>query len=163
MITGTKSVISKDSGAQADLHLLPDDKISFGRHCLRACSTPGHTSGCMTFICDEQGIAFTGDTLLIRGCGRTDFQGGSAKTLYKSVHSVIFALPGNFKLYPAHDYNGRTVTTVAEERAYNPRLTKSLEEFIKIMENLNLPYPKMIDKAVPANKVCGLYEVNDEK
>ena len=72
------------------------------------------------------------------------FQGGSAETLYKSVHSVIFALPDNFKLYPAHDYNGRTVTTVAEEKAYNPRLTKSPEEFVKIMNNLNLPYPKMI-------------------
>ena len=122
----------------------------------------------MTYVCEEQGIAFTGDTLLIRGCGRTDFQvnfliyfqtiikfhgniyfqGGSAETLYKSVHSVIFKLPDNFKLYPAHDYNGRMVTTVAEEKQYNPRLTKSLEEFVKIMHNLNLPYPKQIGKII---------------
>lgn len=90
-------------------------------------------------------------------------QGGSAATLYKSVHEKIFTLPRNYRLYPAHDYNGRTATTVAEERALNPRLTKTPEEFIRIMNNLNLPYPKMIDKAVPANKVCGLYEVEEEK
>ncbi|XP_001604129.1 persulfide dioxygenase ETHE1, mitochondrial isoform X2 [Nasonia vitripennis] len=163
LLPGCKSVISKASGAQADLFLNPNDEIKFGKHILKCYPTPGHTEGCMTYVCEKQGIAFTGDTLLIRGCGRTDFQGGSAETLYKSVHSVIFKLPDNFKLYPAHDYNGRMVTTVAEERTYNPRLTKSLEEFVKVMNNLNLPYPKMIDKAVPANKVCGLYEVDQKK
>ncbi|XP_014234587.2 persulfide dioxygenase ETHE1, mitochondrial [Trichogramma pretiosum] len=163
LVPGTRSVISKASEALADVHLLPGDEIAFGRHKLTAHPTPGHTSGCMTYVCEEQGVAFTGDTLLIRGCGRTDFQGGSAETLYQSVHSVIFSLPDNFKLYPAHDYNGRTVTTVAEEKRYNPRLTKSLDEFVKIMNNLKLPYPKKIDCAVPANKVCGLYEVEGEK
>ncbi|XP_076661404.1 persulfide dioxygenase ETHE1, mitochondrial [Halictus rubicundus] len=163
LLPGCQSMISRSSGAEADILLDPDDKIDFGKHNLRVVPTPGHTAGCVTYVCDEQGIAFTGDTLLIRGCGRTDFQGGSAETLYKSVHTKIFALPANYRLYPAHDYNGRTVTTVAEEKTFNPRLTKSLNEFVDIMNNLNLPYPKMIDKAVPANKVCGVYEVKEEQ
>ncbi|KAH0554024.1 persulfide dioxygenase ETHE1, mitochondrial [Cotesia glomerata] len=163
ILPGCKSIISRRSGAQADILLEPHDSINFGRHQLEALSTPGHTEGCVTYVCHEQGIAFTGDTLLIRGCGRTDFQGGSPETLYESVHKLIFNLPSNFRLYPAHDYTGRTVTTVAEERILNPRLTKTKEEFIKIMNNLNLSYPKMIDKAVPANKVCGIYEYPTEK
>ncbi|KYM79857.1 Protein ETHE1, mitochondrial [Atta colombica] len=149
LLPGCKSMISRSSGAKADILLEPNDQVQFGRHKLRILPTPGHTEGCVTYVCDEQAIAFTGDALLIRGCGRTDFQ--------------IFTLPRNYRLYPAHDYNGRTVTTVAEEKALNPRLSKSLEEFVRIMNNLNLPYPKMIDKAVPANKVCGLYEVKEEK
>ncbi|XP_045773670.1 persulfide dioxygenase ETHE1, mitochondrial isoform X1 [Maniola jurtina] len=157
LLPGTKSVIGKASGAQADMHLLDGDLVSFGCHQLLATATPGHTNGCLTYISHEQGIAFTGDTLLIRGCGRTDFQEGSSETLYKSVHDKIFTLPDSYTLYPAHDYKGQTATTVGEEKKYNPRLTKSLKEFIDIMENLNLPYPKMIDKAVPANRVCGLY------
>ncbi|XP_076247744.1 persulfide dioxygenase ETHE1, mitochondrial [Calliopsis andreniformis] len=163
LLPGCLSVISRTSGAKADLHLDPDDQVKFGRHQLRVLPTPGHTEGCVTYVCDQQGIAFTGDALLIRGCGRTDFQGGSPEVLYKSVHTKIFTLPSNYKLYPAHDYNGRTVTTVAEEKAFNPRLTKSLNEFVDIMNNLNLAYPKMIDKAVPANKLCGLYEVEEER
>ncbi|XP_031830978.1 persulfide dioxygenase ETHE1, mitochondrial [Nomia melanderi] len=163
LLPGCQSMISRTSGAQADILLNPDDQIKFGRHCLRILPTPGHTTGCVTYVCDEQGIAFTGDTLLIRGCGRTDFQGGSAETLYNSVHTKIFTLPENYRLYPAHDYNGRTVTTVLEEKTFNPRLTKALNEFVDIMNNLNLPYPKMIDKAVPANKVCGLYEVEKKQ
>lgn len=163
LLPGCKSVISRDSGAAADVHLKPFDRVQFGRHQLLARPTPGHTEGCVTYVCDEQAIAFTGDALLIRGCGRTDFQGGSAEALYKSVHGMIFTLPRNYRLYPAHDYSGRTVTSVAEERALNPRLSKSLEEFVDIMNNLNLPYPKMIDKAVLSNKVCGLYEVEEKK
>lgn len=157
ILPDTKSVIGKTSGAQADVHLNDGDIVSFGEHKLLARATPGHTNGCLTYICQEQGMAFTGDTLLIRGCGRTDFQEGSSENLYNSVHQRIFTLPDHFKLYPAHDYRGQTATTVWEEKKYNPRLTKSLPEFIKIMENLNLPYPKMIDKAVPANRVCGLH------
>ncbi|CAH0727153.1 unnamed protein product, partial [Brenthis ino] len=157
LIPSTKSVIGKASGAKADLHLVDGDMICFGSQQLLASATPGHTNGCLTYICHEQGIAFTGDTLLIRGCGRTDFQEGSSETLYNSVHSRIFTLPDFYTLYPAHDYKGQTATTVGEEKKYNPRLTKSLKEFIEIMDNLNLPYPKMIDKAVPANRVCGLY------
>ncbi|CAH0400196.1 unnamed protein product [Chilo suppressalis] len=157
LLPGTKSVIGKASGAQADLHLVEGDLVKFGDYQLLATATPGHTNGCFTYICHEQGIAFTGDTLLIRGCGRTDFQEGSSETLYQSVHKKIFTLPDNYTLYPAHDYKGQTATTVGEEKRYNPRLTKTLEEFIHIMDTLNLPYPKMIDKAIPANKVCGIY------
>ncbi|CAG9583359.1 unnamed protein product [Danaus chrysippus] len=157
LIPGSKSVIGKASGAQADIHLADRQKVQFGGQEILAVSTPGHTNGCMTYICHQQGIAFTGDTLLIRGCGRTDFQEGSPEKLYKSVHEKIFTLPGHYTLYPAHDYKGQTATSVDEEKKYNPRLTKTLPEFIDIMNNLNLPYPKMIDKAVPANRVCGLY------
>ncbi|XP_077289331.1 persulfide dioxygenase ETHE1, mitochondrial [Arctopsyche grandis] len=162
LLPGTRSIISKASGASADEYVNDGDTISFGRHQLKVASTPGHTNGCVTYILHEQGIAFTGDALLIRGCGRTDFQEGSPTILYKSVYEKIFSLPDNFTLYPAHDYKGMTATSVGEEKHFNPRLSKSLEEFINIMNNLNLPYPKMIDKALPANKVCGLYEVEQK-
>ncbi|XP_046383125.1 persulfide dioxygenase ETHE1, mitochondrial isoform X1 [Ischnura elegans] len=159
LLPGCQSVISKASGAKADIYINPGDEIRFGCHQLEVRPTPGHTNGCVTYVLHEQGMAFTGDALLIRGCGRTDFQEGDSRTLYESVHSQILSLPDNFCLYPAHDYKGQTVTTVAEEKKYNPRLTKSVEEFITIMDNLNLAYPKMIDKAIPANKVCGLHDV----
>lgn len=96
----------------------------------------------------QQGLVFTGDTLLIRGCGRTDFQEGDSRTLYNSVHNKIFSLPENFRLFPAHDYKGQTETSVAEEKKFNPRLTKDVDEFIKIMENLNLPRPAQIGKNI---------------
>lgn len=104
-------------------------------------------------------MAFTGDTLLIRGCGRTDFQQGCSKRLYESVHQKIFTLPKDCLIYPAHDYKGQTVSSVDEERRFNPRLTKTLAEFEDIMKNLNLPKPAKIDIAVPANLVCGLHDV----
>lgn len=116
----------------------------------------------MTYIIHEQGCAFTGDALLIRGCGRTDFQDGNPGTLYKSVHEKIFSLPDDYRLYPAHDYNGVTETTVGEEKKYNPRLTKDIDAFVDIMNNLNLAYPKFIDKAVPANMVCGLHDIPED-
>ncbi|XP_061508464.1 persulfide dioxygenase ETHE1, mitochondrial [Anopheles gambiae] len=159
LLPGTVSVISQSSGAKADKHLVDNETVQFGRHELRAMSTPGHTNGCMTFLVEEQGIAFTGDTLLIRGCGRTDFQEGDSRSLYRSVHERIFTLPENFRLFPAHDYKGNMETTVAEEKRYNPRLTKDVEAFVELMNNLNLPYPKMIDKAVPANRECGLFDI----
>ncbi|XP_076135804.1 persulfide dioxygenase ETHE1, mitochondrial isoform X3 [Alosa pseudoharengus] len=127
--------------------------------CLNVRETPGHTDGCMTLVTGDQTMAFTGDTLLIRGCGRTDFQQGCSKKLYKSVHEKIFTLPGHCLIYPAHDYKGQTMSTVDEEKKYNPRLTKTLEEFVDIMKNLNLTRPNKIDIAVPANLVCGLHDV----
>lgn len=157
LLPGTKSVIGANSGAQADVHLNDGATVSVGSIKLVAVATPGHTNGCLTYISHDQAMAFTGDTLLIRGCGRTDFQEGSSESLYNSVHTKIFTLPEHYTLYPAHDYRGQTATTVGEEKKYNPRLTKNLKEFIKIMDNLNLPYPKMIDKALPANRVCGIY------
>uniref|UniRef100_A0A8C6S4H9 Persulfide dioxygenase ETHE1, mitochondrial n=1 Tax=Neogobius melanostomus TaxID=47308 RepID=A0A8C6S4H9_9GOBI len=156
---GLKSAICKHSGATADVLLKEGDKITFGRHCLVARETPGHTDGCMTLVTGDESMAFTGDALLVRGCGRTDFQQGCSKKLYESVHSKIFTLPDSCLIYPAHDYQGQTVSTVGEERKFNPRLTKTLEEFVDIMNNLNLPRPNKIDFAVPANLVCGLHDV----
>ncbi|KAL6529535.1 Polypeptide N-acetylgalactosaminyltransferase 3 [Orobanche gracilis] len=127
---GVLSIISKASNAKADLLVEPGDKISFGDLFLEVRATPGHTQGCVTYVTGdgpnqpEPRMAFTGDALLIRGCGRTDFQGGSSEQLYKSVHSQIFTLPKDTFVYPAHDYKGFSVSTVGEEMLYNPRLTK---------------------------------------
>uniref|UniRef100_V9L853 Persulfide dioxygenase ETHE1, mitochondrial n=1 Tax=Callorhinchus milii TaxID=7868 RepID=V9L853_CALMI len=155
---GCESVISRESNASADRHVSHGDELSFGQFTLGAVSTPGHTDGCLTFVLNDKSMAFTGDAILIRGCGRTDFQQGNAETLYKSVHEKIFTLPPSCLLYPAHDYTGQTVTTVDEERRLNPRLTKSLAEFVEIMDNLNLPKPAQIDIAVPANLKCGIQD-----
>lgn len=163
-VPGVRSIISKASNAQADLVIEPGDKIYFGDLFLEVRATPGHTLGCVTYVTGDgpdqprPRMAFTGDALLIRGCGRTDFQGGSSETLYRSVHTQIFTLPKDTLLYPAHDYKGFTVTTVGEEMMYNPRLTKDEAGFKSIMENLNLSYPKMMDVAVPANMVCGFQD-----
>ncbi len=159
--TGAKIALSAEAGVgNADRGLRDGDKITFGAHTLEARATPGHTSGCMTFVCHEEGCAFTGDALLIRGCGRTDFQQGNAHTLYDSVQRKILSLPGDTKLYPGHDYKGRTVSTVDEERRFNARLgtDKSEADFVAIMAGLDLAYPKRIDEAVPANLESGLVE-----
>ncbi|XP_028836316.1 persulfide dioxygenase ETHE1, mitochondrial [Denticeps clupeoides] len=158
-VFGVKSAISRHSGAAADLLFSEGDRIPFGRYSLVVRETPGHTDGCVTLVTSDQSMAFTGDALLIRGCGRTDFQQGCAQRLYDSVHQKIFTLPGHCLIYPAHDYKGQTVSTVDEEKKFNPRLTKSLDEFVDIMNNLNLPRPAKIDVAVPANLVCGLHDV----
>lgn len=137
--------------------LVPDgESITAGSLTLKALSTPGHTDGCTSWLAGDR--VFTGDTLLIRGCGRTDFQQGSSKKLYESVHGKLFTLPGETFVYPAHDYKGRTVSTIDEEMRFNPRLKKGIspDEFSDIMENLNLPKPKKIDMAVPGNMKCGV-------
>lgn len=155
---GSRSVVSALGGAScADIQLSDGDTITFGGQTLEARATPGHTSGCMTFVHHAEGMAFTGDTLLIRGCGRTDFQQGSAETLYRSVHERIFSLPDDTRLYPGHDYKGRTATTVGEEKQHNPRLGggRSQAEFMVIMDNLKLSQPQRIHVAVPANLECG--------
>jgi len=154
-----KSVIAGASEAKADVHVAPGDTVTFGKGLtLGVRAVPGHTAGCVAYVAPQVmgGAVFTGDALLIGGCGRTDFQGGSAETLYDSVHSQIFSLPDHYKVYPAHDYKGVMSSTVGVEKATNPRLTKSKEEFVSIMANLNLPYPKKIDAAVPANLLCGI-------
>ncbi|KAK6471514.1 persulfide dioxygenase ETHE1 [Huso huso] len=155
-----RSVLSEASGGQADIHVKEGQALKFGRFALSVRSTPGHTNGCVTLVLNDLSLAFTGDTLLIRGCGRTDFQQGSSETLYQSVHRKIFTLPDHCLLYPAHDYTGQTVSSVGEERKFNPRLTKTLSEFVEIMNNLALPYPKQIDRAVPANLLCGLQDIS---
>jgi len=157
-----KSLISIASGAEADGYLEHGQRITFGKFDLEVRRTPGHTNGCVCYVFDQGRMVFTGDTLLIRGCGRTDFQEGNSQTLYQSVHSQIFELPDDYLVYPAHDYKGFTCSSIEEEKKYNPRLTKPVDEFVTIMSNLNLPYPKMLDKAVPANKVCGLYNLPEE-
>ncbi|XP_009786993.1 persulfide dioxygenase ETHE1 homolog, mitochondrial-like [Nicotiana tabacum] len=163
-VPDVKSIISKASNAKADLFVEPGDKIYFGDIFLEVRATPGHTLGCVTYVTGDgpnqpqPRMAFTGDALLIRGCGRTDFQGGSSDKLYDSVHSQIFTLPKDTLVYPAHDYKGFTVSAVGEEMLYNPRLSKDKETFKNIMQNLNLSYPKMMDVAVPSNMVCGLQE-----
>ncbi|XP_044473629.1 persulfide dioxygenase ETHE1 homolog, mitochondrial-like [Mangifera indica] len=163
-LPGVKSIISKASSSKADVLVEPGEKICFGNLFLEVRATPGHTLGCVTYVTGEgpdqpqPRRAFTGDALLIRGCGRTDFQGGSSAQLYKSVHSQIFTLPKDTLIYPAHDYRGFTVSTVGEETQYNPRLTKDEEGFKDIMANLKLSYPGMMDVAVPANMVCGMQE-----
>lgn len=167
-LPGVKSIISKASKASADILVEAGDKIQFGDLYLEVRATPGHTVGCVTYVTGDgpdqpqPRMAFTGDAVLIRGCGRTDFQGGSSQQLYESVHSQIFTLPEDTFIYPAHDYKGFTVSTVGEEMLYNPRLTKDEETFKSIMENLKLSYPKMIDVAVPANMVCGLQDVESK-
>ena len=141
----------------ADLKLDHGDRVAFGDRHLDVRATPGHTDGCMTLVLDDESRAFTGDALLIRGTGRCDFQNGSAHRLYQSIRREIFSLPGDCLLFPAHDYLGRTVSTVAEEKAHNPRVGGAADErdFVGLMENLNLPHPKQIDIALPANMRCG--------
>jgi glyoxylase-like metal-dependent hydrolase (beta-lactamase superfamily II) len=154
---GARIGVGERSGVRnADLGLADGDWVAFGSHRLEARATPGHTGGCTTFVGD--GMAFTGDALLVRGCGRTDFQEGDALTLFRSVHSRILSLPDATLLFPAHDYKGRTVTTVAEEKRFNPRLglERSAESFVELMRGLALAPPKRIDEAVPANLYSGV-------
>jgi len=143
----------------ADVSVSEANPLSVGSLTFQPLFTPGHTDAHHSYLIDlcVSRRVFTGDALLIDGCGRTDFQNGDAGALYRSIHEKIFALPCDTLVYPAHDYQHRHVTTVAQERERNPRLGggKTLEEFIDIMAALDLPYPKRIDIAVPANRLCG--------
>lgn len=150
--------VSCRSGAsEGDLYLDRGDTVKVGAVALSVRPTPGHTNGCLSYVTADRTMAFTGDALLIRSAGRTDFQEGDAKALYRSIREEIFTLPDDCLLYPAHDYNGRTVTTVAEEKRWNPRVGGDANEgdFVGYMNNLGLPHPKQIDIAVPANMKCG--------
>src|SRR5215469_8702044 len=156
--TGCRIALSADSGAKgADRYLVQDDVVAFGDRNLQVRQTPGHTSGCLTYVLDDRSMAFTGDCLFVRGTGRTDFQGGDPRVMYRSVHGQIFTLPDACLLYPAHDYRGLTVTSVQEERRFNPRLGAEIGEgdFAGYMNNLGLAHPKKMDVAVPANLKCG--------
>jgi sulfur dioxygenase len=155
---GSDIALSASSGAKgADRNLAHGDRVNFGNRYVETRATPGHTEGCVTYVLDDESMAFTGDCLLIRGSGRTDFQQGDPRAMFRSVKSQILCLPPACLLYPAHDYTGRTVTSVAEERRFNPRLGGEIGEadFVGYMNNLGLPHPKLIDIAVPANLQCG--------
>ena len=155
---GSKIAVPALSGADgADRYVKAEEPVEFGKHYLEARPTPGHTNGCTTYVREDQSMAFTGDALLIRGCGRTDFQQGDARTLFRSVRQQIFTLPDSCLLYPGHDYRGLSVTSVGEEKLYNPRLAESIGEgdFVGYMTHLGLPHPKQMDVAVPANLKCG--------
>ena len=157
---GAKTGVSAVSDVPcADESLRHGDTLRFGRYELQVRSTPGHTSGCLTFVPEADGktMAFTGDALFVRGCGRTDFQQGDAATLYQSVNREIFSLPSDTLIFPAHDYRGHTMSTVGEERAFNPRLNTAVseDEFVEFMAGLKLGDPKRMDVAVPANLACG--------
>jgi glyoxylase-like metal-dependent hydrolase (beta-lactamase superfamily II)/rhodanese-related sulfurtransferase len=157
-ICGSKIAASADGGAEGlDRRLAHGDRIEFGDRYLSVRATPGHTAGCITFVLDTEEMAFTGDCLLIRGCGRNDFQGGDAGRLYRSIHTQIFTLPDDCLLYPGHDYRGLTTTSVVEEKAFNPRLGGQLSQsdFVGYMDNLGLDHPKKMAIAVPANLKCG--------
>lgn len=153
-----ETAVSELCGARtADIQLNDGDILVLGKQKIKVLATPGHTAGSLSFLWNDR--LFSGDALLINGCGRTDFQGGDAVSLYHSIHNKIFSLPDETLVYPGHDYNGRRVTSVAQEKLSNSRLAgKSLEEFVRIMQSLNLPKPSLIDIAVPANRICGVPE-----
>jgi sulfur dioxygenase len=133
------------------------DRIAFGNRFVEVRSTPGHTDGCISFVLDDQSMAFTGDALLVRGCGRCDFQQGNAHILWSSITEQIFSLPDSCLLYPGHDYTGRTVSSVAEEQAFNARLggAATVRDFVGHMENMKLPHPHKIAEALPGNMRSG--------
>ena len=140
----------------AEIQLEDHQQLVFGKNqVITAIHTPGHTAGSMSFIWNNN--VFTGDTLLINGCGRTDFQSGSSQELYKSITEKLFTLPDETIVYPGHDYHGKKQSTIGDEKKHNPRLAgKTMDEFVAIMDNLNLPKPKLIDQAVPANLSLGM-------
>jgi len=153
-----KTGVGENCGASAaDLQLNEGDVIEFGKQKISVIATPGHTKGSLSYVWKDR--VFTGDALLINGCGRTDFQGGDAGVLFDSITQKIYSLDDDTLIYPGHDYQGRRVSSVVQEKSINARLAgKSREEFIEIMLHLNLPKPKLIDIAVPANRRCGLPE-----
>ncbi|WP_426752714.1 MBL fold metallo-hydrolase [Myxococcus sp. Y35] len=149
------TVVAGVGGARcANVQMRHGDEVRVGQLVFQVLATPGHTDDSISYLLDDR--VFTGDALLVRGNGRTDFQNGNASQLYDSLTRVLFGLPDETLVYPGHDYQGRTVTSIAEEKQHNPRVAgRSREEFIHIMENLNLPKPRKLDFAVPANRACG--------
>ena len=152
----------KGDDARADVQVREGEAIRIGELELNPLYTPGHTDDHHCYFIDagDGGRLFTGDAVLIDGCGRTDFQNGDPAILYRSVHDKLFSLPPDTLVYPGHDYQQRRVSSIGQERDRNPRLGggKSVEEFAAIMAALNLPRPKKIDLAVPANRLCGQVE-----
>ena len=166
--TGAKTATPFHCGVgPSDQRLFDGDEVRFGSERLEVLHTPGHTPGSVCYLWrgtirangedPVRNAVFTGDTLFIGGCGRADFQGGDPGELYDSITGTLFALPDETRVYPGHDYKGNHVSTIGQEKAGNPRLAgKSRDEFVVLMNNLNLPKPKLIDVAVPANRNLGL-------
>ena len=152
-----KVALHENSGAKcADMLLKDNDVLKLGDIEIKVMHTPGHTNADISYLVEN--YVFTGDALLVRDCGRTDFQLGNSNTLYNSINEKIFSLDENTIIYPGHDYNGFTASTVKEEKLYNHRLGngKTEEEFVEIMANLDLALPKKIKESVPGNTNCGL-------
>lgn len=158
--TGARTAAPAGCGiSTAALQLQDGDALRFGSQSIQAIATPGHTAGSMSYYwqCGGQRHVFTGDTLLINGCGRTDFQSGSAEALWHSITGRLFTLPADTTVWPGHDYHGHKHSSIGHELAHNPRLAgKTQQEFIAIMDGLNLPKPRRMDEAVPANLTSGL-------
>ncbi|UCB55050.1 MAG: MBL fold metallo-hydrolase [Thiotrichales bacterium] len=154
---GSQAVVHRNSGSDcADVLVSDGDSIRLGEQTIRILETPGHTDTCISYSIDD--IVFTGDALLIRGCGRTDFQAGDAGKLYDSIHDKLFSLPDSTIIYPGHDYRGLRSSTIGEEKAHNPRLgnNRPKQDFVDLMNALVLDPPKKIAEAVPGNLECGL-------
>ncbi|MGM0766655.1 MAG: MBL fold metallo-hydrolase [Pseudomonadota bacterium] len=159
--TGCKIASAKAIGAEhVDMPLSEGQEFGVLGVTLKAISTPGHTDGCMSYVMLDQSMVFTGDALLIRGCGRSDFQQGSAHKLFQSITGKLFALPDYCRVFPAHDYHGRTQSSIGEEKAFNARVGGGANEtdFVEYMKAMKLPHPKKIDEALPANLRSGCPE-----
>jgi sulfur dioxygenase len=153
--TGARTVWGARGARCADLHVAAGDLIVTGDLRVAVLETPGHTDDSVSYV--AEGRVFTGDALTIRGAGRTDFQNGDPRTLYRSITRTLFALPDETEVFPGHDYRGLTMSTIGEEKRWNPRVAgKSEDEFVAIMNGLALPPPKKLDEAVPANRACGM-------
>jgi glyoxylase-like metal-dependent hydrolase (beta-lactamase superfamily II) len=152
--TGARTIAGARGAPCVDTRVVDRDVVQLGGIAIEVLETPGHTDDGVTYRIGDQ--LFTGDTLLIRGCGRADFQNGDAGALYDSITRVLFALPDDTVVWPGHDYKGQTRSTIGEEKRHNPRLAgKSRDEFIAIMAGLHLPPPRKLDIAVTANRACG--------
>ena len=159
LVAATGALAAAPSGCgivPANVQLQDGDVLLFGvAEQLHAIHTPGHTAGSMSYL--WRGNVFTGDALLIDGCGRTDFQGGDAGALYDSIHGKLFTLPDITRVYPGHDYRGNAASTIGWEKRHNARLAnRDRIAFVELMNHLDLPRPKMMDVAVPANKRLGI-------
>ncbi|EAZ93006.1 MBL fold metallo-hydrolase [Crocosphaera chwakensis] len=155
-LTGCRGVVPENANVDcADRFIRDGEVLKIGEVKIQAITTLGHTDSHMSYLVND-GCVLTGDSLLIRGCGRTDFQSGDAGTLYDQITQKLFTLPDATKVYPGHDYRGHTVSTIGEEKQLNPRFVgQDRASFIELMNNLNLPNPKKIAEAVPANQRCG--------
>lgn len=153
-MTGAQTVVGERGAACGHVRVKHGDVLQLGETSIEVLETPGHTDDSLSFRVD--GHVFTGDCLLVRGTGRADFQNGDPEALYDSITRVLFALPDDTLVWPGHDYRGQTRSTIGEERRHNPRIAgRSREAFVAIMNDLNLPPPRHIQEAVPANKACG--------